>query len=136
MTAIASAHTTTASDSLLRLAMRLDAVLVGVSGVAILAFAAPLAAAAGIPTGIELALGAFFVLYGVVVFGLARLENVRGAGIGTVIANVVSTVAAVAVAVVDPWSMTTTGLVITIAMGIYTAVFAELQFVGVRRIAA
>lgn len=134
MTAIASGRVASASDSLLRLGMRLDAILVGVSGVAILAFAGPLADMTGIPKAVEFGLGAFFVLYGIVVFGLARLENVRPAGIGTVIANVVSTLAAIAIAVADPWSMTTTGLVITIAMGVYTAVFAELQFMGVRRI--
>lgn len=135
MTAIASNSTTaTSSDSLLRLAMRLDAILVGVTGVIALPFVGQLSTMTGVPRSVELGLAIFFVAYGVVVFALSRLERVRAVGIGTVVANAVSTVAAVAVVVTDVWPLTTVGVVGTLAMGVYTAVFAEFQYMGVRRI--
>ena len=87
-------------------------------------------------TATEYALAAFFIVYGVVVFGLAGLPSVRRAGIGVVIANLAFTVAAVAVVLADVWPLTTTGVVLTLASGVYTAAFAELQYQGVRRMRA
>ena len=69
-----------------------------------------------------------------VVFALAAIERVRPAGVGTVIANALCTV--IALVAVFTMSLTTAGVVIVIAAGIYTAVMAEWQYVGVRRIAA
>ena len=79
-------------------------------------------------------MGAFFVLYGLVVFSLAALPNLRRAGIGVVVANIVYTVAAIVAAELVP--MTAIGVAATLATGVYTAVFAGLQYLGVRRLAA
>ena len=62
------------------------------------------------------------MLYGLVVFSLAALPNLRRAGIGVVVANIVYTLAAIVAAEVVP--MTATGVAATLASGVYTAVFA------------
>lgn len=134
MTALTASGTATASDSLLRLAMRVDAVLVGVAGIALLAAAGWFSELTGLAKPIEYGVGIFSVAYGVVVFALAAIERVRPAGIGTAIANALCTV--IAVTAVLTMSLTTAGVVVLIAAGIYTAVMAEWQYAGVRRIKA
>ncbi len=136
MTATTSRPLSESTDSLLRFAMRADAILTGLAGVAVAAVARWLSPVTGLSTATEYALAAFFIVYGVVVFGLAGLPSVRRAGIGVVIANLAFTVAAVAVVLADVWPLTTTGVVLTLASGVYTAVFAELQYQGVRRMRA
>ncbi|MCV7196230.1 hypothetical protein [Mycobacterium angelicum] len=121
------------TDSLLRFAMRLDATLTGLMGLAVAAAADPISRLTGLTSGQEYSMGAFFVLYGLAVFSLASLPNLRRAGIGVVVANIVYTFAAIIAAEVVP--MTGTGVAATLASGGYTAVFAGLQYLGVRRLA-
>lgn len=123
-------------DRFLRLAMRADALITGLTGLAGLPLAGWLAGLSGTTPATEYALSAFFVGYGVVVYGLAALPAVRGAGIAVVAANVLYTVAAVAVVAVRAWPLTTVGVVLTLASGVYTLVFAELQYQGLRRLRA
>jgi hypothetical protein len=134
MTAITTARTASASDTLLRLAMRVDAIFVGITGVVLLATAGWISELTDLPKSIEYGVGVFSVVYGIVVFALAAIDRVRPAGVGTAVANALCTV--IAVAAVLTMTLTTAGGVIVIATGIYTAVMAELQFVGVRRIRA
>src|SRR5262245_10212357 len=89
------------TDSLLRFAMRADATLTGLAGLAVAAAADPISSLTGLSSVLEYALGAFFVLYGLVVFGLAAMPDLRRAGVGVVIANIVCTAAAVAVVAGD-----------------------------------
>ena len=121
------------TDSLLRFAMRADATLTGLCGLAVAFFADPISSLTGLTSGQEYALGAFFVLYGLVVFGLAAVPNLRRVGIGVIAANIAYTLAAVAAAELVP--MTATGVAATLATGVYTAAFAGLQYLGVRRLA-
>ncbi|WP_019971961.1 hypothetical protein [Mycobacterium sp. 141] len=134
MTAITTARTASAYDILLRLAMRVDAIIVGVTGIVLLATAGWFSELTGLPKSIEYGIGVFSVGYGIVVFALAALERVRPVGIGTAVANALCTVIAVAAVLTMPLTMA--GAVIVIATGIYTAVMAEWQFIGVRRIPA
>jgi hypothetical protein len=122
------------TDSLLRFAMRADATLTGFLGLAAAFAADEVSALTGLSSGQEYGLGAFFVLYGLVVFSLAALPNLRRVGIGVVVANIVYTLAAVVAA--EAVSMTATGVAATLASGVYTAVFAGLQYLGVRRLRA
>jgi len=126
--------TKTSSDSLLRLAMRADAVLSGLCGIALIVAAGPLSGFTGLPKGVEYGIGAAFVVYAAVVFLAAGLERVRPAGIATMIANLLFTVAAVAVVLARPVDLTTAGVVAMLGSGVYTLVFGELQYMGVRRI--
>ncbi len=122
------------TDSLLRFAMRADATLTGLMGLAAAFVADPLSSLTGLTSIQEYSMGAFFVLYGLVVFGLAALPDLRRAGIGVVAANVVYTVAAIVAAELVP--MTAIGVALTLASGVYTAFFAGLQYLGVRRFEA
>lgn len=122
------------TDSLLRFAMRLDATLTGLMGLAVAVAADPVSRLTGLTSGQEYSMGAFFVLYGLAVFSLAALPNLRRAGIGVVWANIVYTLAAIVAAELVP--MTDIGVAATLASGAYTAVFAGLQYLGVRRLAA
>ena len=121
------------TDSLLRFAMRADATLTGLFGLAAAFVADPLSSLTGLTSGQEYSMSAFFVLYGLVVFTLAALPNLRRAGIGVVVANIVYTVAAIVAAEAVP--MTAIGVAATLASGVYTAFFAWLQYLGVRRLA-
>ena len=134
ITATGAAGTRKSADSLLRLAMRLDAVLVGISGIALLAAAGWFADLTGLPRSVEYGVGIFSVVYGIAVFALAGIERVRPAGIGTVIANAACTV--IALTAVFTMTLTTAGVVFVIGTGIYTLAMAELQYVGVKRIPA
>ena len=122
------------TDSLLRFAMRADATLTGLMGLAAAFIADPLSSLTGLTSIQEYSMGAFFVLYGLVVFSLAALPSLRRAGIGVVAANIVYTVAAIVAAALVP--MTAFGVAATLASGVYTALFAGLQYLGVRRISA
>ena len=86
------------TDSLLRFAMRADATLTGLCGLAVAFVADPLSSLTGLTSAQEYAMGAFFVLYGLAVFSLAALPNLRRAGIGVVVANIVYTLAAIVAA--------------------------------------
>jgi hypothetical protein len=121
-----------ATDSLLRFAMRADATLTSLCGLAIAFLADPLSSLTGLTSLQEYSLGAFFVLGGLVVFSLAAAPNLRRVGIGVVVANVVFTLAAIVAAEALPLSAT--GIAATLAGGVYTAAFAGLQYLGVRRL--
>jgi hypothetical protein len=123
-------------DGLLRLAMPADAVITGLAGVAGLPLAGWLAETSGTTIAFEYGMGAFFIAYGAVVFGLAALPSVKRAGMGVIIANLLYTVAAVVLVLADVFPLTATGVVLTLASGVYTLVFAELQYQGWRRIKA
>jgi hypothetical protein len=131
MSAIAIDRTRT-RDGLLRLAMRADAIITGVAGVAGLPLAGWLAEKSGTTLAFEYSMGAFFIAYGLVVFGLAALPSVKRAGMGVIFANLLYTVAAVVLVLAEP--LTGIGVVLTLASGVYTLVFAELQYQAWRRI--
>ncbi|ORV93247.1 hypothetical protein AWC11_06550 [Mycobacterium interjectum] len=122
------------TDSLLRFAMRADATLTGLCGLGVAFFADQISSLTGLTSGQEYAMGAFFVLAGLAVFTLAAAPNLRRVGIGIVAANIVFTLVAILAAEALP--MTATGVAATLATGVYTAAFAGLQYLGVRRLAA
>lgn len=134
ITATGATGTRKANDSLLRLAMRVDAVFVGIVGIVLLAAAGYFADLTGLGEPVEYGVGIFSVVYGIAVFALAGIERVRPAGIGTVIANAACTV--IALIAVFTMALTTAGVVVVIATGIYTLAMAEWQYVGVKRITA
>jgi hypothetical protein len=122
------------TDSLLRFAMRLDATLTGLMGLAVAFVADPLSSLTGLTSLQEYTVGAFFVFYGLAVYSLAAFPNLRRAGIGVVVANIVYTLVAVVAA--GAVALTTFGVVATLATAVYAAAFAGLQYLGVRRLPA
>jgi peptidoglycan/LPS O-acetylase OafA/YrhL len=127
---------TTAKDSFLRFAMRLDAVITGIGGVAGLAIAPWLAKVSGTTPAFEYSMGVFFVVYGVAVFALARKRHVRVPGMAAVAGNLVYTALAVLVVLAGTWPLTTMGIVATLGSGVFTLVMADLQYLGLRRMRA
>ena len=69
MTVISTPHLKESTDSLLRFALRLDAVLTGLAGIAAIPLAGWLAEMSGTTAAFEYSLSAFFIAYGVVVLG-------------------------------------------------------------------
>lgn len=127
---------TTARDGFLRFALRLDAVLSGLVGVVGLGIAPRLAELSGATPAIEYALSAFFVVYGVAVYGLSMLRSVRPTGVAATIGNVVYAAATIVFVLADALPLTTTGVVLTLGSGVYTLAMADLQYLGLRRIRA
>ena len=126
----------TQTDSLLRLAMRADAILTGIMGIVGLPLAGWLAEVAGTTVGFETAMSAFFIAYGVAVLGLSMLPSVKVPGMVVIIGNFAFTLGAVALVLWGPFALTTLGVVFVLASGVYTLAFAELQYQGWRRIRA
>lgn len=124
---------TTASDSLLRLAIRVDGIVVAALGVAMVAAAGPLSSLTGMPTGVEYAAGLLSIAYGPLAFWLASRPRVRTTGLVLAAINAATTVGLVALVVggVAPISSAAGGL--ALAVGVYTAAIGGLQYVGVRR---
>jgi hypothetical protein len=122
------------TDSLLRFALRLDATLTGLGGLVIAAAAGPLSSVTGLTPTHAYVLGAAFVLYGAVVYGLAARPSLRAIGFGVIAANIVCTVAAVGVVEAGVFPLTQAGVIGMLGCALYTAVFAVLQYLGVRRL--
>ncbi|GAB4909639.1 hypothetical protein MAHJHV33_34090 [Mycobacterium avium subsp. hominissuis] len=57
----------------------------------------------------------------------------RRAGMAVIIGNLLYTAAAVVLVLANVFSLTSTGVVLNLAAGVYTLVFAELQYQGWRR---
>jgi hypothetical protein len=134
VTGIPTRHLYDSTDSLLRFAMRADATLTGVSGLVIAFVVEPLSSLTGLRSNFEYTLGALFVLYGLLVYSLAALPDLRSVGVGVVVANVVFALGAVVATEAVP--MSATGVAATLATGVYAAAFAWLQYLGVRRLPA
>ena len=136
MTAISTPRLKESSDSLLRFALRADATASGLMGIAGIPLAGWLAEVSGTPIAFEYTLSAFFIAFAVGVFALAARPSVKQTGIVIAAGNVLYAVAAVVFVLADVFPLTTVGVVLTLATGVYTLVMAELQYQGVRRIKA
>lgn len=134
MTAVTTRVLSDSTDSLLRFALRADAATTGVIGLAGVFAARPMAALTGLTPAHEYAVAAFCVLYGAVVYFLSALPDLRRAGIGVIAANVVCTVAAVAVVEAGVLPLTGFGVAAVLASAVYTASFACAQYRGLRRL--
>lgn len=134
MTATTTPILSDATDSLLRFALRADAVLTGTVGLAGVLLAREMSALSGFTAAQEYAVAAFCVVYGAAVYFLAALPDVRRAGIGVIAANLACTVGAVAVVETGLLPLTGIGIAATLGSAVYTAFFALLQYRGLRRL--
>jgi hypothetical protein len=133
MSAITTPRFKESTDSLLRFAMRADAVISGLAGLAGIPLAGWLAETSGTTKAFEYSMGAFFIAFAVGVYYLAAQPSVRRAGLMVAIGNALFTVATVIVVVADVFPLTTTGVVLMLGTGVYTAAIGELQYQGWRR---
>jgi hypothetical protein len=135
MTAIATRPLSDSTDSLLRFALRLDATLTGFLGLGLAVMADPMARLTGLRAVQEYIVGAAFVLYGLGVYALASLPDIRRVGVALAVFNTVGTAGFIATATAGVLPLTGAGVAVALACSVYTAVFAVLQYLGVRRLA-
>ncbi|MCP9270700.1 hypothetical protein [Mycolicibacterium arenosum] len=129
-----TANVVTARDSLLRNAIRADAVISGLTGLAGLAFARNIAEISGTTAAFEFIVSASFVVIGAVFLGLSMRASVRSAGRVLAIGNLIFAVVAIVFVLIKVFPLTTTGVVLTIGTAAYTAVIGVVQYIGLRRI--
>jgi hypothetical protein len=122
-------------DSLLRFALRADATLCAGVGLLVAMAADPLSRLSGLSATSEWIGGAALVIYGVALFAVAGLPNIRRVGVGVLAGNVVFAIL-VAIVLAAGWlPLTELGEVTTIAFTVATVGFAYAQYLGVRRLA-
>lgn len=123
---------TTTSPSLLRLALRADAVVSGLNGAAYLLAAGWLSELLGLPTGVLRALGVFLLVFAAAVWLVAD-RPVRPA-VATVIAgNLAWAAGSLVVAATDLGTPTVLGAVWVVLQAVVVAGLAVAQTVGLRR---
>ena len=123
--------TTTTAPSLLRLALRVDAVVSGLNGAAYLLLAGPLSDLLGLSTGVLRGVGVFLLVYGAAVWLVG--DRPAAPAVRTVITgNLLWTAGSVAVVVADLGTPTTIGAVWLVLQAVVVAGFAVLQLAGLR----
>ncbi|WP_082964956.1 hypothetical protein [Mycobacterium sp. ACS1612] len=133
MTAISTPKLADSTDSFLRFALRADATCSGLMGIAGIPLAGWLADVSGTTKAFEYTVSAFFIAFAIGVFAIAAMPSVKRSGIVIAAGNVLYTVGAVVFVLADVFPLTATGIVLTLATGVYTLVMAELQYTGWRR---
>lgn len=125
---------TVADDRFLRLALRLDAVATLGSGALLALGGGLLADLTGIPAAVSRGVGAFLVVYAVAVGVLSFRPTINRAAAWTVVAvNTVWVIDSVVALVAGFWQPTAMGVGLIVFMAAAVAVFAELQYLGLRR---
>jgi hypothetical protein len=115
--------------------MRVDATLCAGLGLIVAFTADPLSRLSGLSATTEWIAGAALVLYGAGLYVLAAAPAIRRIGVGIVAANVVFSVALVAVLVTSVLPLTAAGVAMMLATAAATLGFAYAQYLGVRRLA-
>jgi hypothetical protein len=126
-----------AGDGLLRVALKLDAVVTGANGLAYLVLAAPLEDLLGLDASFLRAAGAFLVVFAAFVWAVARQREInRTAAFAVIAANLLWILDSI-VLLASGWQDPTTAGAVWIAMQAVTVTaFAGLQIAGRRRVAA
>jgi hypothetical protein len=123
-------------DRLLRLSLTADALATGALGALLAAAGVVLDEPLGIPATVLVPVGVFLVVYAAVLWSIASQAQVsRPAAWAVVAGNLGWVAASVVAAAAGWWSPTTLGMVVLLAQAATVALFAELQFTGLRRAA-
>lgn len=133
MTTTTAARTPTRPGSLLRTALRLDAVVTGANGAAYLAAAPLLDDVLGLPTALLRGAGAFLLAFAVAVWLVAARPRTSTVAVEAVVAaNVLWAVGSVVAVATGAGSPTTVGAVWLVLQAVVVAGFAALQVTGLR----
>jgi hypothetical protein len=135
MTAITNRPVTESTDSLLRFALRADATLCAGLGLLVAMAADQLSRISGLSPTSEWIAGAALAAYGVALYTLAGVVDVRRVGIGVLAGNIAFAVLVAVVLVADWLPLTALGVVATVAFTAVTLALAYVQYLGVRRLA-
>lgn len=120
--------------SFLRRVLMLDAIASGAMGVALLAFASLVASLLGLPEHLLREAGVVLLPFAVFVGYLASRELPSRVGVWFVIAlNVIWTIDSIALLFTDWVAPNAFGYAFVIGQALVVGVFAELEFVGVRK---
>jgi hypothetical protein len=126
--------TTARPRPLLRLALKLDAVVTGANGAAYVIAAGPLSDLLGLNATLLRATGAFLLAFAALVWLTStRREIPRGPVYAIVVANAIWAIDSVVAAMAGWGDPTTAGTVWIVLQAIVVAAFAELQLTGLRR---
>lgn len=135
MTAVTDRPVPESTDSLLRFGLRADATLCAGLGLLVAMAADPLSRLSGLSSTAEWIAGAALVVYGTLLYALARLPHVRRVGISVLAGNVGFAVAVTIVLVAGWLPLTELGVVTTTGFTVATVGFAYVQYLGLRRLA-
>jgi hypothetical protein len=120
-------------SALLRLVLKLDAVVTGTSGLAYLAAAGPLEDVLGVEPAVQQPIGAFLLLFAAGVWLVAtRPVLSRGAVLAIAAANALWVIGSLVFAAADLSSPTTVGTVWIVLQALVVGGFAALQGAGYR----
>jgi hypothetical protein len=123
-----------AGDGLLRVALRLDAIVTAANGAAYLVLAGPLGDLLGLPPSFLRGAGAFLLAFAAAVWLVARGERIaRAAALAVVAVNVGWVADSLLVLALGAYDPTTAGSVWIAAQSVTVAAFAGLQLAGRRR---
>ncbi|MDV3124204.1 hypothetical protein M1247_04710 [Mycobacterium sp. 21AC1] len=122
-------------DSLLRFALRADATLCAAVGLLVAMTADSLARISGLSATSGWIVGAGLAGYGVLLYVLAAVPDIRRVGISVVVGNVLFTVAAVTTVIAGWLPLTGLGADLVLSFVAATVGLAWLQYRGVRRLA-
>ncbi|MEZ0342988.1 hypothetical protein ACAG25_23770 [Mycobacterium sp. pV006] len=122
------------NDSLLRFALRADATLCAGVGLFVAMGAELLADVAGVTATVGYLAGAALAGYGVLLYVLAALSDIRAVGVGVLIGNVCFAVAGVVAVVSHRLPLTTLGAELLVGFVLATAGLSWLQFRGLGRL--
>ena len=133
-TAAANAAPSHTRPDLLRIALRLDAVVTGVNGAAYLLAASLLDDLLGLPAGLLRSGGAFLLLFAATVWLVGARPAISTPAVRAVVAlNALWSVGSVVGVVVGAGSPSTIGAVWLVVQAVVVAAFAALQLAGLRR---
>ncbi|OZM82397.1 hypothetical protein [Pseudonocardia sp. MH-G8] len=136
MTALPLARLAAVRDNgrLLRIALRLDAAASGALGLLAVGAAAPLSGLLGPGEGVLRGVGAFLVVYALALVAVAAGSVIsRPAAWTVVIGNSVWVLGSIGAAVAGRAELTTLGIAVVLAQAAAVAIFADLQWLGLRR---
>lgn len=128
---------TTDFARLLRITLRVDAAASGVSGAGLLALPGLHEDLFGFPAALALPTGLFLLLFAVALWVTAARRTINPRAVAAIIAlNGLWVAGSVVVIVTGLPPLTTLGIGYVALQAVAVAVFAELEFVGLRRVAA
>ncbi|WP_063045733.1 hypothetical protein [Nocardia pseudovaccinii] len=121
-------------QNLLRTALRLDAVVTTVNGLAYLALSGPLESLLGLDSKIGIPIGIFLTLYGigVALVGMTKTINTKAAAVVGA-GNAAWVVVSLAALVEGALELNTVGSIWTVMQAATVGGFAALQYLGIRK---
>ncbi|OLT24690.1 hypothetical protein BJF79_44915 [Actinomadura sp. CNU-125] len=133
-TTTTAARSVTGGPRPLRLALRLDAAVTAVNGLAYLALAGPVDDLLGLDPGPGRALGAFLLVYAAAVWAVSAPARPHRLAVTAVVeANLLWTVLSVAAVAFGWFSLGTAGAVWAVLQAAVVAGFAAVQYTALRR---